>query len=95
MGKWRILGAVVAAFAAAAACRLGIFASSSIYGFVNPNITTTVVIPLGALMVLGLGMVTLVTLKHRREVFSYFTLVAAAGITGAILGLMVMAFVLD
>ena len=95
MGKWRVLGAVVAAFAVVAACRAGIFASSSIYRFVNPNITTTVFIPLGALMVLGLGMATLVTLKHRREVFSHFTLVAAAGITGVVLGLMVMAFVLD
>ena len=49
-------------------------------------------IPLGALIALGLG---IVTWKYKREVFSYFTLVATAGVAGAAFGLMLIAFVLD
>ena len=85
MGKWRVLSAVVAGFS-------GFSESSRIYGSFNTNFTTTMFIPLGALIALGLG---IVTWKYKREVFSYFTLVATAGVAGAAFGLMLIAFVLD
>ncbi len=86
MGKWRVLSAVVAGFAGF------FFGPSPIYGSFNTNLTSTVFIPLGALVALGLG---IVTWKYKKEDFSYFTLLATAGIGGAVLGLMLIAFVLD
>ena len=86
MGEWRILSAVVTGFAGF------FFAPSPIYGSFNTNLTTTVFIPLGLIMALGLG---IVTWKHKREALSYFTLLATAGIAGAVFGLMLIAFVLD
>lgn len=91
MGKWRILGAVVACLAAVVAFREGFFAASRIYGSFSPNLASTVLIPLSALAALGLG---IVTWKYKGKFFSYATLVATAGIGGAVLGLMLMAMLM-
>ena len=50
----------------------------------NYNIIVLVVIPLCALLSLCLG---IVTWKQKEEVFSYATLLATAGIAGAVFGM--------
>ena len=57
------------------------------YTYLNPNIIVPVVIPLCALLSLCLG---IVTWKQKGEVFSYATLLASAGIAGAVFGMTLM-----
>ncbi|MDE0198076.1 MAG: hypothetical protein OXK78_07770 [Caldilineaceae bacterium] len=85
MRKWSVLSAVGVG-------SMGFFAASPIYGSVNTNITTAAFIPLGAMMALGLGVMTW---KYKKETFSYATLLATSGIAGAVLGLLLIALVLD
>lgn len=66
--------------------------SSTIYGSMNTKIIANVFLPLGALLSLYLG---IVTWKQKGEVLSYATLLATAGIAGAVFGVALIVLVLD
>ena len=65
----------------------GFFGYLKLHFYLNPNIIFPVVLPMCALLSLCLGTVTW---KQKGEVFSYATLLASAGIAGAVLGMTFM-----
>ncbi|MYA70384.1 MAG: hypothetical protein F4148_15295 [Caldilineaceae bacterium SB0675_bin_29] len=89
MVEWRVIGAVVVALAGFYA---GFYTSSSIYGSCYTNVTRTVFVPWGVFLALVLATSAW---KLRKEIFGYVILLATAGISGAILSLALIAFILD
>ena len=87
MVEWRILGALVVGIAG---FLVGFEASNELHFYLSPN-TSTMLIPLGSVMTLGIA---IVTWKYRRETFSFLTLLAAAGIGGAVLGLILIKLIM-
>lgn len=87
MVEWRILGALVVGIAG---FLVGFEASNELHFYLSPNIST-MLIPLGSVMTLGIA---IVTWKYRRETFSFLTLLAAAGIGGAVLGLILIKLIM-
>ena len=84
MGKWWALSVVVIGLATVMAFRAGFFVANSIYMAFGPNTIPEMLIPVGAILILGLG---LGALKYKREYLSYFVLVTSAGIFGTVCGL--------
>ena len=81
MRKLLGIGAIIAGFLGHHKISMYLFMS------LNTNIIVLVVIPLCALLSLCLG---IVTWKQKEEVFSYATLLATAGIAGAVFGMTFM-----